>query len=99
MIDFHNKKISMVRGDTNPPLQINFSREIDSAIFSVKKNINDTEYILQKQIVDGLLKFEHEDTNTLDAGDYVFDIQVVYDGEIETPLIGTFKLIADVTRE
>lgn len=98
MIKFHNKKIFLVRGDT-APLQFNFSQNVDRAVFSLKKNINDTEYVLQKEIVNGFLKFNHEDTNNLDAEEYVYDVQVEYDGEIETPLIGTFKLIADVTRE
>lgn len=98
MIKVHNKKIYIVRGDTGP-LYINLSQEVDNAIFSVKKNINDTDYVLQKEITGGMVKFKHEDTNNLETGEYVYDIQVEYGDDIDTPIIGTFTVIADVTRE
>ena len=98
MIKFVNNNISIVRGDTGI-LQINFSQEVDSAVFSVKKNIEDTEYVLQKNITDGVLQFDHDDTNDLEAGKYVYDIQVNYNNNVETPIIAYFTVIADVTRE
>lgn len=98
MIKFVNNNISIVRGDTGI-LQINFSQEVDSAVFSVKKNIEDTEYVLQKNITDGVLQINHDDTNDLEAGKYVYDIQVTYNGIIDTPIIAYFMVIADVTRE
>ena len=98
MIKFNNNNISIVRGDTGE-MQINFSEEIDRAVFSVKKNINDEEYVFQKEIIDGVLSFQHEDTNNLVPGKYVCDIQVTYGDVIDTPLIGAFIVIADVTRE
>ena len=93
-----NKKILLIRGDTGT-VNINFSEEVETAVFSVKRNITDVEYILQKDITEGVLNFEHSDTNDLQPGKYVFDIQVSYDGIVDTPLIGTLEIIADVTRE
>ena len=94
----HNNNINLIRGDTGL-MQINFSQEVDTAVFSVKKNINDSKYVIQKDIVDGMLKIEHSDTNKLDAGKYIYDIQVTYGDVVDTPLIGEFTVIADVTRE
>ena len=98
MINIYNDKIRIVRGDT-ASLQINFSQEVDSAVLSIKKSVNDDEYVLQKQIVDGLLQFTHSDTNNLPAGRYVYDIQVTYGDVVDTPLIGVFEILPDVTRE
>ena len=98
MIQFSNNNIYIRRGDTGKA-EINFSRNVDSAVFSVKKRATDTKYIMQKDITNGILKFDHSDTNNLDDGRYVYDIQVTYDDVVDTPLSGDFVIVIDITRE
>ena len=98
MIRFNKNNITIVRGDT-AELEITFSEQVDSAVLSVKKKISDTDYVFQSQVVDGVLKITHADTNNLVPGQYVYDIQVKYGDVVDTPLIGEFNVVADVTRE
>ena len=46
------------------------------AIFSVKRELRDTAYIFQKKIVNGHVRIEHSDTQSLPYGKYYYDIQV-----------------------
>lgn len=98
MLKVYGKKMWLTRGDTGI-LQINYSVPVTSGVFSLKKNINDTEYVLQKDVTDGILKIEHADTNDLEARLYVYDIQVTAGTDVETVMKGVFDLLPDVTRE
>lgn len=46
------------------------------ATLSVKQDINADDYLLQKICVDGKFDFRPEDTDSLSAGTYVYDIEV-----------------------
>ena len=72
------------------------------AVFSVKKTLKDTEYLFQKQVVDGHVRLEHSDTQDLDYGEYYYDIQIKIDDGTEEGMystVGPYKyyLEADVT--
>jgi hypothetical protein len=98
----------MVRGDTGTvELALTdengnaIEPEAYTAIFSLKKNIDDVAYIMQKQFVNGKVEFTHADTNNLPYGQYVYDVQVeiLQDSSIHTIGANTFSILPDVTRE
>jgi hypothetical protein len=98
----------MIRGDTGT-MTINLTDENGNAIaptaytatFSLKKNIDDVPYIMQKQFANGEISFSHADTNNLPTGSYIYDIQVevTQDSSIHTIGPNPFVILADVTRE
>lgn len=72
------------------------------AVFSIKKTLKDTEYFLQKDVVNGHVRLEHSDTQDLEYGEYYYDIQIkIDDGSTEGlySTVGPYKyyLEADVT--
>ena len=77
----------------------------DNIYFSIKKNFNVKETLLQKTIndmtfdEDGTYHFliNPEDTNNLPYGDYVFDIEIVQEDYVKTLCKGIFKLTEEVT--
>lgn len=108
-----NTNLFMVRGDT-----LKFSVEIEGltddltgAYFSCKKNKDDTNYIFQKSLSDGIEKASEtetsktyqvtvapEDTQNVDEGNYFYDLQIEVDGDVFTPLLAILKIEKDVTR-
>lgn len=114
-MEFRNKKIYMVRGDSESftvRLRDKKTKEYkdfvtgDTVYFTVKKTINDTDKELQKvaEIFDeGKAVFEilPEDTKEMAYGDYVYDVQLTdTDGRIRTILkYNTFTLEGEVTYE
>lgn len=100
------KNITHMRGDTailnldlkvdNEPFALG---EGDIAVFSVKKNLKDTDYLLQKTAVDGKFVFQHEDTQGLPFGSYWYDIQVQLEGGQVITAVGPaqYRLVPDVT--
>lgn len=101
--------LDMVRGDT---LAFGFELEnitdVDTAHFSVKKAVTDTEYVFQKTIGNGIEKVEDgkysvrvapSDTHDLEIGAYYFDLQIGVNGDIFTILNGKLNIEADITRE
>jgi hypothetical protein len=108
MFQITKNSVRMIRGDTG---NINLTLQDDAgnvllpeaytAIFSLKKSIDDVPYIMQKQFDSGLIRFTHEDTNQLPTGSYIYDIQVelAQDGSIHTIGPNPFVILADVTRE
>ena len=106
MLDINNENISLTRGDTaiiELDITINnqpyiFS-DADKIIFSVKQSYDDADYILQRQLTSKYITLNHEDTKSLEAGTYVYDVQISFaDGQVVTYGPGKFKLTADVTR-
>lgn len=107
-----NNNLFMVRGDT-----FRFSVEIEgltvnltNAYFSCKKNKDDTEYIFQKSLENGIAKTKEtdtsktyevvvapEDTEEVEDGKYFYDLQIEVDGEIYTPLLAILTIEKDVT--
>lgn len=109
-----NNNLFMVRGDT-----FRFNLEIEGletdltdAYFSCKKNKDDTEYLFQKSLGDGITKTVEtetsktyeivvapEDTEDAEDGNYFYDLQIQVDGDVFTPLLAILKIEKDVTRE
>jgi hypothetical protein len=93
MVKVQGTNIYMTRGDT---ATINLSikddnkieyelMEGDVVVFSVKKEMEDKGYVIQKTFVDKTIVIEHEDTKNLDFGKYVYDIQLTFiDGKVST---------------
>lgn len=102
--------LSMVKGDTKY-LKVVFDGmavTLESAYFSCKKNKFDEEYVFQKTLSDGItqtddteytVRIAPEDTASLDYGDYYYDLQIGANSDIFTPLIGTLKIVQDITEE
>lgn len=102
-----------VRGDTLAfGLQIEgCTQDLDSAFFSVKKDLDDTEYILQIQLGDGISKAGSDDngvyyrvhvppdlTEDLEPGRYYYDVEIGINGDYFTVLRGILTVLRDVTR-
>lgn len=102
MFEVHGNNIYHIRGDTGTltfePVWNDEVPNTYTATLSVKRSIGDTEYVLQKISDNGIFEFLHDDTKDLEAGTYVYDIEVRVDEQVAT--IGPYKymLIADVTR-
>lgn len=97
-----NGNIYLIRGDTEAlkftPYVNGKTLDSYTLTLSVKKTITDTDYVLQKTAVEDTFYFESADTNDLDAGTYVYDIELRSDGIVKTYGPHSLHLIADVTR-
>lgn len=110
MFQISKNNIKIIRGDTG---ELELSLTLDdeeqtvvapeayTAIFSLKKNVDDVAYIFQKELVNGKVSFTHADTNFLPYGMYVYDIQITLleDNSVHTLGYYTFNVLADITRE
>lgn len=106
IVDETTMSISMTRGDTGI-FNINLKDadgneytpvEGDSLIFAMAKKYGE-EVLLQKNIpMDTLiLKLNPEDTNSLNAGSYVYEVQFTSsDGDVSTIILSKFELTKDV---
>ncbi len=114
-MNFQNvdNNLRTVRGDTVQfAFEIeNFTDELASAFFSVKKELTDSNYAFQKSLNDGIslvetgkwkVRIAPEDTENLPTGTYYYDLQIgVANGDkvdIYTILKGKFDIAFDVTR-
>lgn len=95
--------IRMIRGDTGM-LSVTVTDDATGeeitkycAKFTVKRNLNDNSFALQKHIIDGEIAFNHWDTQVMDYGDYFYDIQIVSGGQVQTFGPYKFVLLPDVT--
>ena len=109
-----SKNIDMVRGDT---LAFAFeydgtTQDLDSAYFTCKQDLDNTEPLFQKSLSDGISKVattetgvqyrvrvDPDDTINLSPGIYYYDLQIELNSDIYTILRGSLKIYADVTRE
>ena len=108
MFKIKDGRIYHLRGDT-AEFDVNITLNGEQltnyeAVFSVKRKLSDTEYVLQKKIVDGKVRIEHSETQDLDYGNYFYDISVrVDDGSTEKRYASIapnkYCLLADVTTE
>ncbi len=106
--------IEFIRGDTKPlKFQVKDSKgnllkmdSNDELIFTIKKNYNTKNVILQKKLSDGSIYYKsgyyfitlaHEDTANLKYGTYVYDIQLMSDEIVSTLVLGTISLTQEVT--
>ena len=113
-----NRDVYHTRGDTGKitlDITTNGSENLAeySATLSVKKKLTDSSYLLQKVAAknsygDYFFEFEHEDTQSLKAGSYYYDIQITakaYDesGNLKTYVrtLGPlhYNLLNDVTTD
>lgn len=104
MLKIIGSNIYHIRGDADS-FDVNLTQEDGSdigpytAVFSVKKKITDDAYVFQASVQNGVVSLTHDMTANLDAGDYVWDIEVrTQDGWVQTVGPGIFRVIADVTR-
>lgn len=79
---------------------------LDAAHFSVKENLDDNFYVLQKTLDAGItqlesgdyyVKIEPTDTEGLEPRKYYYDLQITIGDDIYTPLKGRFDVRWDVT--
>lgn len=110
MFQISKNNIKLIRGDTGE-VELNLTLDDEEktvvepeayeAVFTLKKNVDDIAFIMQKPFVDGKITFSHEDTNLLPYGVYIYDVQVkvLEDGSIHTIGQHSFVILADVTRE
>lgn len=98
--DIHkNGVMSITRGDTATIMLDVDGAENYKATLSVKRNTNDSDYILQTDAVNGVFRLSHDMTDSLPVGKWVYDIQfIIDDEEYITYGANTFIVKADVTR-
>lgn len=105
--------LKMTRGDTfkrNFKLETDNKEEINldnltKAYFTVKADIDNEEFLFQKKIGAGItvsdnlihLRIESEDTSSLEADTYYYDLEVTFGEDVYTPLKGNFVVEWDVT--
>lgn len=104
--------IGMIRGDTlNIAFSIDADTVIDLSsdeaafTFSVKEKATDTAYVFQKDksavtaVTDNsfVLRVAPEDTEELDEGSYVYDLEFRYGSDVYTLSRGRFEIISDIT--
>ena len=69
----------------------------DSLKFSMKKNMEDSGFVLTKNLNAEKLFIAHNDTAGLDFGTYVYDIQITFaNGRQQTIIVGNLELEKEV---
>ena len=104
------ENITMIKGDTlsfNVEVfdQAGEPLEVDEAYFTCKKNINGSAKAFQKSLGSGItydddllvVRVAPTDTDTLEAGRYFYDLQLVVGSDVYTPMIGVLTIEQDVT--
>lgn len=86
--------LDMLIDDTPFPL-----REGDKAVLTIKKNVRSSDFLLQKEAIDGYFIFLHEDTQDIPFGDYRYDVQVsLTEGQVITAVgPAVYKILPDIT--
>ena len=104
-------KWTMVRGDTlsfGVVVENATGELVDNMAFSCKTDTGAVDYVFKKTIGNGITETETgkfrvrvapEDTENLEAGTYAIDLQIGVGSDKATPILGTLKVIEDVTRE
>lgn len=106
-------QISMPRGDRREQafsVKLNnepFIEQFDDIYFTVKKIFSEKKYKFQKRLSDGDIEYlgngmyqfciMPEDTDELNMGEYVFDIELVMDGRMKRTYTGTLLLTPEST--
>lgn len=108
MLEVHYKTVKQIRGDTGtilfkPTLLDGTALTDYTATLSLKKSIDDTAYVFQKEAEvtsDGArFRISADDTANLDAGKYVYDIEIHQGDNVQTFGPENWYIIADVTRQ
>lgn len=105
-------KWSMVRGDTLAfKVEIESDdtpTDLDGIAFSCKADTSSDEYVFKKTLGDGVtreaagqyrVRVAPEDTAEIDPGTYAIDLQLKVNNDVATPILGTLKVLQDVTTE
>ena len=102
------ENIRMVKGDT-VSFGVEFeglTQDLETAFFSCKKDLDETGYIFQKSIGNGISKvgdgqytvrIAPEDTDGLEVGEYFYDLQVSINSDVFTILRGVLFIEFEVT--
>jgi hypothetical protein len=73
--------------------------DTDNILFTVKKDVNLSEFIFQKKVYNNQINIEPQDTKDLPYGKYVYDVQLTtaagYVDTIITP--HAFSVLGEVT--
>ena len=107
-----DKNLKMVRGDTLAfGIEFEFDdgsiQDLDTCYFSCKQNPDDTNYIFQKSLTDGISKVANnqyrvrvapEDTQNIELGNYYYDLQIGLNTDIFTIVKGVLKVEREITR-
>ncbi len=106
--------LEMTKGDTlSFGVQIyKLGQDLETAYFTVKRNYDDDQYILQKALNNGItighidgedyyyvVRVAPEDTEGLEVGKYYYDLQIALNQDVFTILKGIFTIDFEVTRE
>lgn len=106
--------LEMIRGDTlSFAVEIEFDdkpQELEKALFTCKKNLDDSDGVFQKKLEDGIsfrkqeqnkmyyvVRIAPEDTKNIEAGNYFYDMQIELNGDVFTILTGILKVRFGIT--
>jgi hypothetical protein len=108
MVSIEGNQIKLTRGDT-AVIKLAFlinklpyiQKPADKVIFSVKESYDSDTYMIHKEVQNCTLGISHEDTQKLEVGTYVWDVQVTVaeTGQVATVGPGKIKILADVTSD
>lgn len=100
-------RIQLVRGDTfrakltlvDKAGKLYIPTADDEILFTVKRNAMTDKILIQKQVVDGEVHLEPADTEGLDFGSYVYDVQLTIPNVGKDTVIkpNIFELLPEVT--
>lgn len=92
--------MEIIRGDTKE-ISVSITKNGEPyvplgerVVFTVKKDYDDDEVLIQHDVVNSKVFITHEDTVNLDYGNYVYDVRVYRPdlSEVQTPIIGKLKI-------
>lgn len=67
----------------------------DSVLFTVKNSVYDTAVIIQKKLIDGVIKINPDDTKNLQYGTYYYDVELTQSDGFVATVISPQKLIIE----
>ena len=85
-------------------------QKLEKAFFTCKKNLDDGDIVFQKTLVDGIsfrkqernktyyvVRIVPKDTKDIEAGNYFYDMQIEFNGDVFTILTGALKVRYGIT--
>lgn len=107
-----NKNIEIFKG-TTLAFALEFegiTQQLESIYFTVKRDLDSDEPIIQKSLNDGIsvvdildnsisyrVRVAPADTSNIEVGNYYYDLQISINGDVFTILNGKLKIKQDVT--
>lgn len=67
----------------------------DSVLFTVKNSVYDTSVIIQKKLINGVIKLNPDDTKNLQYGTYYYDVELTQTDGFVATVISPQKLIIE----